>query len=170
VGELEGLTIGQHGSRKAMIKHMKTLQDGEGQFVYSAADGKEMEAASKARTVEVKALETEKKGIGAQLETYKKILGSRTKGLNKLKQRRNHGNSPIKNGLKKILAILGIDRAAYHGGNLNDKNIQKMFQESDSIFLQFQELLLQVDEEDGRCGNKEIIDVVHWYSKAMYRI
>jgi hypothetical protein len=53
-----------------------------------------MEAASKARTVEVKPLETQKKGIGALLETYKKILVSRKKALNKLKQRRNHGNSP----------------------------------------------------------------------------
>jgi hypothetical protein len=76
------------------------------------------EAASKARTVEVKPLETEKEGVHAQqLETYKKILVSRTKALNKLRQRRNHGNSLIKNGLEKILAILGIDPAAYHGGS-----------------------------------------------------
>jgi hypothetical protein len=47
------------------------------------------------------------------------------------------------------LAILGIDQAAYHGGDLNGKNVQQMFQESNSIFLQFQELLLGVDEEDG---------------------
>jgi hypothetical protein len=50
---------------------------------------------------------------------------------------------------EKILAILGINQAAYHGGNLNGKNVQQMFQESDKIVLQFQELLLRVDEEDG---------------------
>jgi hypothetical protein len=36
---------------------------------------KEMNEVSKARTAEVKPLEREKKGIGAQLETYKKIFG-----------------------------------------------------------------------------------------------
>ena len=113
----------------------------------------------------MKPLEREKKSIGAQLETYKKISASRTKALNKLRQRRDRGDSPIKNNLEKILAILGIDRAAYHGGDLNGKNVQQMFQESDSIFLQFQELLLRVDEEDGRCKNEEIIDVICRYSE-----
>jgi hypothetical protein len=78
-----------------------------------------MNAASKARTVEVKPLETEKKGVRAQLETYKKLFLSRTKTLNKLRQIRNCGNSPIKNGLEKILAILGIKQAAYHGDGRN---------------------------------------------------
>jgi hypothetical protein len=82
-----------------------------------------------------------------------------------LRQSRDRGDSPIKNNLEKILAILGIDRAAHHGGDLNGKNVQQMFQESDSIFLQFQELLLGVDEEDGRCKNEEIIDVIRWYSE-----
>jgi hypothetical protein len=63
------------------------------------------------------------------------------------------------------LATLGIDRAAYHGGDLNGKNVQQMFQESDIIFSQFQELLLGVDEVDGRCGNEEIIDIVRRYSE-----
>jgi hypothetical protein len=63
------------------------------------------------------------------------------------------------------LAILGIDRAAYHGGGLNGKNVQQMFQESDAIFLQFQELLLGVDEEDGRCNNEEVIDIIRQYSE-----
>ena len=99
------------------------------------------------------------------METYKKISASRTKALNKLRQRRDRGDSPIKNNLEKILAILGIDRAAYHGGDLNGKDVQQMFQESDSIFLQFQELLLGVDEEDGRCKNEEIIDVIRRYSE-----
>jgi hypothetical protein len=39
-----------------------------------------------------------------------------------------------------------------------------MFQESNSIFLQFQELLLGVDEEDGQCGNEEI-NVICPYSE-----
>jgi hypothetical protein len=71
----------------------------------------------------------------------------------------------IKNGLEKILAILGMDPAAYHGGDLNGKNVQEMFQESDSIFLQFQELPLGVDEEDGWCGNEDIIDIVGRYTE-----
>jgi hypothetical protein len=124
-----------------------------------------MNEGSKARSAEVKPLEREKKGIRAQLETYKKISASRTKALNKLRQGRDRGDSPIKNNLEKILAILGIGRAAYHGGDLNGKNVQQMFQESDSIFLQFQELLLGVDEEDGRCKNEEIIDVIRRYSE-----
>jgi hypothetical protein len=60
-----------------------------------------------------------------------------------------HTEMGIKNGLEKILAILGMDPAAYHGGDLHGKNVQEMFQKSDSIFLQFQELPLGVDEEDG---------------------
>jgi hypothetical protein len=76
--------------------------------------------------------------------------------------------------LEKILALLGINRAdsllginqaAYHGSNLNGQNVQQMLQESDSIFLQFQELLLGVDEEDGWCGNEEIINVIRQYSE-----
>jgi hypothetical protein len=50
---------------------------------------------------------------------------------------------------------LGIDRAAYHQVNLNGKNVQQMFQESDIMFSQFQELLLEADEEDGQCNNGE---------------
>jgi hypothetical protein len=65
----------------------------------------------------------------------KLILVSRTKALNKLRQRRNRGDSPIKNSLEKILAILGTGRAAHHGGNLNGNNFKQMFQESDCIFL-----------------------------------
>ena len=162
---LKGTLLADLRQERAMINYTKTLRDGEGQFVHSAAERKEMDAASKARTVEVKPLEREKKGIGAQLEIYKKMSVTRTKALNQLRQRRNRGDSPINNGLEKILATLGIDRAAYHGGDLNGKNVQQMFQESDSIFLQFQELLLGVDEEDGRCGNEEIIDVVRRYTE-----
>ena len=148
---LKGTLLADLRQERAMINHTKTLRDDEGKFVHSAAERKEMNEASKARSAEVKPLEREKKSIGVQLETYKKISASRTKALNKLRQRRDRGDSPIKNNLEKILAILGIDRAAYHGGDLNGKNVQQMFQESDSIFLQFQELLLGVDEEDGRC-------------------
>jgi hypothetical protein len=63
------------------------------------------------------------------------------------------------------LAILGIDQAAYHGGDLNGKNVQQMFQESDNIFSQFKELLLGVDEEDGRCNDEEVIEIVRQYSE-----
>jgi hypothetical protein len=59
------------------------------------------------------------------------------------------------------LAILGIDQAAYHGCNLNGKNVQQMFQESDKIFEKFKELLLEVDqEEEGRCSNDAIGDMI----------
>jgi hypothetical protein len=67
----------------------------QGKFVHSAAERKEINEASKARTAEVKPLEREKKSIGAQLETHEKILASRTKDLNKLRQTRNRGESPI---------------------------------------------------------------------------
>jgi hypothetical protein len=40
-----------------------------------------------------------------------------------------------------------------------------MFQESDNIFSQFKELLLGVDEEDGRCDDEEVIDIVRRYSE-----
>jgi hypothetical protein len=40
-----------------------------------------------------------------------------------------------------------------------------MFQESDIIFSQFQELLLGADEEDGRCDSEEVIDMVPQYSE-----
>jgi hypothetical protein len=108
-----------------------------------------MNAANKARTAEVKPLEREKKEIGAwnSWKCSKQFwkLGRKLwtnwgkKGIVGICQLRT----------EKILAILGINQAAYHGGNLNGKNVQQMFQESDKIVLQFQELLLRVDEEDG---------------------
>jgi hypothetical protein len=152
--DLKGRLLADLRQERAMINHTKTQRDDEGKFVHSAAERKEMPEASKARSDEVKPLEREKKSIRAQLETYKKISASRTKALNKLRQRRDHGDSPIKNNLEKILAILGIDRAAYPRGDLNGKNVHQMFQESDSIFLQFQELLLGVDEEDGNAETR----------------
>jgi hypothetical protein len=80
-------------------------------------------------------MEKEKKDIlSAELESFKKVLMARTKALNQLKQKRHRGNSPIKNGFEKLLAILGTDRAVYHGGDLNGKNVQQMFQESDKCF------------------------------------
>jgi hypothetical protein len=82
-----------------------------------------MMEASKARTAAVKPLEKEKKEIVAQLKTSKKVLAARTKALSKLRKKRHRGDSPIKNGLEKLLAILGIDRAAYHEGDLNGKNV-----------------------------------------------
>jgi hypothetical protein len=93
------------------------------------------------------------------LKTSKKVLAARTKALSKLRKKRHRGDSPIKNGLEKLLAILGIDRAAYHGGDLNDKNVQQMFLESNDIFLH-KELLLEVDKEAGRCS-----DMMRHYSE-----
>ncbi len=118
---LKGTLLADLRQERAMINHTKTLRDDEGKFVHSAAERKEMNEASKARTAEVKPLEREKTDVGAQSETYKKILASRTKALNKFRQRRDCVDSPIKNNLEKILAILEIDRAAYHGGDLNGK-------------------------------------------------
>jgi hypothetical protein len=46
-----------------------------------------MDAASKARTAEVRCLEREKKEIGAQLELLKKVWAARTKALKKLRQK-----------------------------------------------------------------------------------
>jgi hypothetical protein len=40
-----------------------------------------------------------------------------------------------------------------------------MFQESDNIFLQFKELLLEIDEEQGRCSDDEISDMIRHYSE-----
>jgi hypothetical protein len=111
---LKGTLLADLRQERAMINHTKTLRDNEGKFVHSAAERKEMNEASKARSAEVKPFEKEKKSIGAQLESYKKISAFRTKALNKLRQRKDRGDSPIKNNLEKILAILGIDRAAYH--------------------------------------------------------
>ncbi len=162
---LKGTLLADLRQERAMINYTKTLRDGEGQLVHSAAERKEMAQASKARTDEVKPLEKEKKDILSELESFKKILVARTKALNQLRQKRHRGDSPIKNGLEKLLAILGIDRAAYHGGDLNGKNVQQMFQESDIIFSQFQELLLGVDEEDGRCNDEEVIDIIRRYSE-----
>jgi hypothetical protein len=61
------------------------------------------------------------------------------------------------------LAILGIDLSSYYGENLSGKNVQQMFQESDIILLQFQELLLGVDKEDGQCNSMEIFDIARRY-------
>jgi hypothetical protein len=54
---------------RAMINHMKTLQDDEDKFVHNVAERKEIDEASKARTAQVKPLEREKKCNKAQLET-----------------------------------------------------------------------------------------------------
>jgi hypothetical protein len=106
-----------------MINYTKTLWDGEGKFAHSAAERKEMAKASRARTAEVRPMEKEKKDILSELESFKKVLVARTKALNQLRQKRHQVDSPIKNGLEKLLAILGIHRAAYHGGDLNGKNV-----------------------------------------------
>jgi hypothetical protein len=146
-----------------MINYTKTLQDDEGKLVHGAAELKEMDVASKARTAEVKPLEREKKDmLGAQLDMFKKILAAQTKAL-----RANWGKKGIMGicQLRMILTILGIIQATYRGGNLNGKNVRQMFQESDKMVLQFQELLLGVDEEDGWCGNGEIINIIYWYSE-----
>jgi hypothetical protein len=135
---LKGALLADLRQERAMINYTKTLRDGEGQFAHSAAERKEMATASKARTAEVKPMEKEKKDILSELESFKKVLVARTKALNQLRQKRHRGDSPIKNGLEKLLAILGIDRAAYHGGDLNGKNVQQMFQESDTLFFAVQ--------------------------------
>jgi ferredoxin-NADP reductase len=157
---LKGALLADFRQERARIKYMKTLRDVEVQFVHSAAEQKEMAQASKARTAALKPMEKEKKDILSELESFKKVLVARTKALNQLKQKRHRGNSPIKNGLEKLLATLGIDRAAYHGGNLNGKNVQQMFQESKTIFSQFQELFFGVNEEEEQCNNKEIINII----------
>jgi hypothetical protein len=162
---LKGGQLADLREERAMINYTKTLRDDDNKFVHSAAERKDMMEASKARTAAVKPLEKEKKEIVAQLETYKKVLAARTKALSKLRKKRHRGDSPIKNGLEKLLAILGIDRAAYHGGDLNGKNVQQMFQESNDIFLQFKELLLEVDEDEGRCSDDEISDMIRRYSE-----
>jgi hypothetical protein len=162
----KGALLADLRQERAMFNYTKTLQDGEEQFAHSAAERKEMAEASKARTAEVKPMEKEKKEIVSELESFKKVLVARTKALNQLRQKIHQGDSPIKNGLeKKLLAILGIDRAPYHGGDLNGKNIQQMFQESDNILSQFKELLLGVNEEDGRCDDIAVIDIVRRYSE-----
>jgi hypothetical protein len=160
---LKGALLADLRQERAMINYTKTRRDGEGQFTHSAAERKEMAKASKARTAEVKTMEKEKKEILSELDLFKKVLVARTKALNQLRQKRHRGDSPIKNGLEKLLAILGIDQVANHGGGLNGKNVQQMFQESDNIFLQFKELLLGVDEEDGRCDDEEVIGIVRRY-------
>jgi hypothetical protein len=117
---LKGALLADLRQERAMINFTKKiLRDGEGQFP------------------EVKPMEKEKKDILSELESFKKVLVARTKALNQLRQKRHWGDSPIRNGLEKLLAILGIDRAAYHRGDLNGKNVQQMFQESDNIFWQF---------------------------------
>jgi hypothetical protein len=162
---LNGGRLADLREERAMINYTKLLRDDDQKLVHSAAERKEMEVASKERTAQVKPLEKEKKDIVAQLETYKKVFAQRTKDLSKLRQKRHRVNSPIKNGLEKHLAILGIDRAAYHGGDLNGKNVQQMFQESDEIFSKFKEILLAVDEGEGRCSNDEISDMIRRYSE-----
>jgi hypothetical protein len=124
---LKGALLADLRQERAMINYTNTLRDDEGQFAHSAAEQKEMAEASKARTAEVKPMEKEKKDVLSELESFKKVLVARTKAFNQLRQKRHRGDSPIKNGLEKLLAILGIDRAAYHGGDLNGKNVQQMF-------------------------------------------
>jgi hypothetical protein len=163
---LNGGQLADLREERAMINYTKLLRDDDQKFVHSAAEQKDIMEASKARTAAIKPFEKEKKEIVAQLETYKKVFAQRTKALSKLRKKRHRGDSPIKNGLEKHLAILGIDRAAYHGGDLNGKNVQQMFQESDEIFEKFKELLLEVDqEEEGRCSDDEIGDMIRRYSE-----
>jgi hypothetical protein len=62
---LEGTLLADLRQERAMrINHTKTLQDDEGKFVHSAAERKEMNEVSKARSAEVKPLEREKKASG----------------------------------------------------------------------------------------------------------
>jgi hypothetical protein len=141
---LKGALLADLRQERAMIDYTKRLQNSEGQFAQSAAEQKEMAQASKARTAQVKPMEKEKKDILSQLESFKKVLVARTKDLNQSKQKRHRGDFPIKNGLEKLLAILGIDRAAYHGGDLRMvrthsrcfKNLTKTFCSSKSCFLE----------------------------------
>jgi hypothetical protein len=59
-----------------MINHMKTLRDNADKFVHSAANGKEMDEVSKARTAEVKPLEREKKDmVGGTVGNIHEDLG-----------------------------------------------------------------------------------------------
>jgi hypothetical protein len=98
---LKGALLADLRQERAMLNYIKTLQDGEGQFVHSASEQKEMAQASKAaRIAQVKPLEKGKKEILSELESFKKVLVARTKTLNQLRQKTQQGNSPFKNGLE----------------------------------------------------------------------
>jgi hypothetical protein len=150
---------------RSMVNFTAQQRGEDGSFLHSTADRKAMGIASKAIGGEMVVFTDEKKAIKAELDTYSKLLKLKSGKLKTLKKKRKSSSNKVRNKLEQHLVEIGIERAAYHGGDLNGKNIEQFFREADNIFEKFQQTLLAVPIEDERCEDEEIIDMVRRYTE-----
>jgi hypothetical protein len=160
-----GTELADLREERLMVNFMAQQRGEDGIFVNSSADRKAMAGASKAIGGEMVVFTDEKKAIKAELDTYSKLLKVKSDKLKTLKKKRKSSLNEVRNRLEQHLVEMGIERAAYHGGDLNGKNIEQFFREADGIFNKFQEILLEVPIEDGRCEDGEIIDMIRRYKE-----
>ena len=55
-----------------------------------------------------------------------------------------------------------VDRASYHGGDLDGKNVSTMFQNNEKMFKEIQLQLKQMPQDE-RCTDSEIDDIIERY-------
>jgi hypothetical protein len=115
---------------RAMLNYNKTSRDEKSSFSFSLVDRKEMDVASKLVTEKMQPLMDAKRELKAVCDLYSQIVKDRKEALKRLKRNRKHSDSPVSNKLEATLSKVGIERTAYHGGDLNGKYVEKLFQEA----------------------------------------
>ena len=127
------------------------------------------------KKTELSALLNTVKQMQSEIDEYSSII--KTKGekiklneskLDGFKKARKRSDNSVSTGIDKILTRHGVNRAAYHGGDLQGKDVIKMMEESTPIMIEVCELFLSsMDEEKCQLSRDQIIEYCNEFAQTL---
>jgi len=112
-------------------------------------------------------MEEERDQIGKDLAKLKSQKRAKEKRLKNFKKMRRSAEDSIYTGIDKILKKYGINRAAYHGGDLNGGGVLMLMEYSTEIMKEIGAYLVESKSEKSRYSDDEILCLCDSYAHLL---
>ena len=129
-------------------------------FVLSKEERNNLTEQKQVIAEEIDALVKARSEIDAEVTAYNKSVSMIKKRVTNLKDKRG-GQESVRMGLEQCLRKNKIDRAKYHGGQLEGKTVMLLFQKAGDIFNDMKICVLAAEPVD--CPETEIKDMTKRY-------
>ena len=119
------------------MNETKAQKDDDGKFVHSVAERKELGIIMKELAEQIKELEKEKRNKESDVSITKKIYNTLHSELQHLRKERGK-KGDVRAKMESVMRKqFGMQRPAYHGGDLTGVTVKHMLQNVEKLFDKF---------------------------------
>ena len=155
-----GAELAGYRTERKHISDLVKERDDQNKLILSNIVRKELNAQSKTLTLQINVLVKTRNEVDAIVIAQNKIVKAKKRDTDNFRSTRGI-HTPVRMMVENCLRKYNIDRAKYHGGQLEGTTVMRLFQNAESIFGEMKQHLIDVPTK--ACDKVEVNDMIKRY-------